>query len=187
MNELQDLSQIAGTLRYGNFSGENRKYIIIAFVIYTLIFVGGMIALLTALCLEQSKSSGSYISFVCTLIIIIIGFSSTPILWLIIIIKNERNRKEILLWLKDAVKLKAFSKKVGEFKASILFPTVKIQVDFEFDGIYHSCESKGKQIGGMKEGYHRIWTQFIDKPIEILYSPKYDEVMLLKSSHIKIK
>lgn len=103
------------------------------------------------------------------------------ILFIFILIKNHKHKKRILLWLKDVVEIETYSKKIDSYwnPASVI-SHIKIQVDFKFNEKIISKTSAGKVIGITGEGYHKIWAKYADRKINILYSPKYDEVLILK-------
>lgn len=50
-----------------------------------------------------------------------------------IIIKNGKLKKNVYLWMADAIETKAYSKKIGENRLGIQPTAVKIQVKFEID------------------------------------------------------
>lgn len=153
MREQSDLSMIAGTLKHGEFSGESAKKILIAFIIFSVVLFAGMIFSVIMLSIDQYKNPGSIVEFVIALISIIGGILLVWIIILVIINKNEKIRKEILLWIEDAIELKAYSKKIGIDNSSILFSTVKIQVDFDLEGVHYSRMSHAKHFGTKLEGY----------------------------------
>lgn len=94
-------------------------------------------------------------------------------------IKNRKLKSKIQLWLEDAVEIKAYSKKIGENRLGMQPKATKIQVRFTIDGNHYVKESTYKVFGGW-EGYVGCFNKYADKEVEILYSPKYDEVMILR-------
>lgn len=96
-----------------------------------------------------------------------------------IFIKNKKLVIKVRPWLEDAVEIKAISKKIGENRLGIQPRATKIQIKFTWNGIQHRKESTAKVFGGM-EGYVSWFNKYVDKEIAILYSPKYDEVMIIK-------
>lgn len=97
----------------------------------------------------------------------------------IILLKSIFLKRKICLWMKDAVALKAYSQK---FETRASFPTfnfhyIKIFISFSYN------KQKKKRYSGDKRhsGYDTVFYRYADKEIDILYSPKYDEVMILKS------
>ncbi len=108
----------------------------------------------------------------------ILGFAFLALL-IYIKIKNDRLKNKIKLWLDDAVTLKAYSQKIDEHKLGIQPKATKIQVTFTFDNNHYKRQSTYKVFGGY-EGCVGCFNKYADKEVDILYSPKYDEVMILK-------
>ena len=179
-----DLSKIAGSLSHGEFWGESRKRIVISFSLVAGFFFIGLIALIAEISIEQANDPDSMIRFLLTILGLVFGFTAAPLALLILIIRNEKLRDQIVIWLNDSVELTAYSKAIGVWRPNFLSPATKIQVEFEMDGLHFSRESKGKLGVGCPEGHHGIWTKYANKPIRILYSPKYDEVLVLKEKKI---
>lgn len=122
--------------------------------------------------------------------IMIVAFSLINIFSLIlfcfslkIIIKDKNNKKKVSLWLKDAVEAKAYSKIISEDWSWLLCWLIKgriIRVNFKINGKRFVRDSNFKFFGGEK-GYI-YGAKYINKEIRIAYSPKYDEVMILKDN-----
>lgn len=98
-------------------------------------------------------------------------------------IKNNRLKIKINLWLKDAIELKAYSRKIGENRLGLQPAAIKIEVCFKIDGKYYARNSSAKVFGGW-EGYIGTFKKYADREINILYSPKYDEVLILKDKNV---
>lgn len=96
-----------------------------------------------------------------------------------IICKDKKIKSKIQTWLEDAVEIKAYSKKIGENRVGIQPKATKIQVQFTLNGIQYRRDSTAKVFGGW-EGYIDCFNRYADKDVTILYSPKYDEVLILK-------
>ncbi|MDR3021708.1 MAG: hypothetical protein LBU60_03420 [Clostridiales bacterium] len=119
-------------------------------------------------------------------IIIDIMVVAVTVVYFIFLKLNKERRDRVIDLLHDAVELEAFAEKVDEMylesryknsKYSKKIKLTKIRVKFEFNGQFHEKESK---LGWEKKGYHTIFNKYADKHINIFYSPKNDEVMLLK-------
>lgn len=99
---------------------------------------------------------------------------------------DRKENKEIQEWRKDAVILPAQAIEADRFKNSVNhIVRLKISVKFYYEGRKIIQESGDKNprkesIFYSKPGYDAVFRKYINRPIEILYSPKYDEVMLLK-------
>ena len=87
--------------------------------------------------------------------------------------------KEIKLWKDDAVQLKATSKIIDEETFIGEIPTTYYKIEIYFK--YQNKRIK-KISGGQKrfKGYATIYRKYSNRVIDILYSPKYDQVMILK-------
>ena len=189
-----DLKQIAGTLKYGQFDGTKRKYIISTYIAFTTLFVAGMIALLTVLIIDyvDTTTVTEPTAFVPEIIFCILGFMLLPIIFLFLILRNEKIRKEIKLWLQDAVELGAFCEiLLSDHTDTPLLDAIfslppskaKIRVKFKYNGKHYSKDSGYKNKNGeFKNDYQAVWVKYADKSINILYSPKYDEVIVLKNN-----
>lgn len=177
------LSRIAFTLSIGNFEGASRKKIVVAYSLLAFICVGLLTLTIVGVSIEQFNTPRSIGEFVGIIICAVFAFSLLPVIWLIIIIKNEKIRKEVLLWIKDAVELTAYAKKLDE-KRWVGVPMIKLQVEFTIDGINHICTTENERRGlidlGRPVGYFSWISKYADRKINILYSPKYNQVMVLK-------
>lgn len=104
---------------------------------------------------------------------------------LFILVKNNKLVNNIKLWLQDAVELEAYSKKIGEVRSGMFSSlSTKIQVRFSVDGKVYKRESSAK-ITGIPQGYTSWFNKYADREVKILYSPKYEEVLILKDSDTK--
>lgn len=116
-------------------------------------------------------------------LVILLGVGSVVMMspFVFLIVKNKRIIKDVNLWLEDAVQLAAYSKKIGEVRSGVLHSlSIRIEVRFQYDGKVHKKQSDAK-VCGLPRGYVGWYNQYADREIIILYSPKYDEVMILRS------
>lgn len=141
-----------------------------------------MVLSVVMISIEYIQTPDSIVEFIFTIIMFIIIFSILPIVLTIFVIKNEKMRKKVYLWMEDAVLVNAFAKGIGLKKQLLIIPSVKLQVNFKIDGISYSKESRSNhyETKDFEEGYYYIWSKYADKEIRILYSQKYDQVMILK-------
>ena len=186
MNKADILPQIAATLKHGEFSGEKKKGIIIAYLALTIFMLLGMSGLVVYLSVEFANGESSTVEFVFTLIVVIFAFLFIITVVSYLVFRNERIRKEILLWLDDAVEVSGFARKIGDTGIDETIDWLvgrerftKIQVVFKIDGKRYKRESVTKEFENPK-GYSQIWNRYADREVRILYSPKYDQVMILK-------
>lgn len=88
-------------------------------------------------------------------------------------------KKKVDVWLQDAVLLKAKTVSRGErllFRGFMVRTAVVIEVDFTYDNRRHIRQSMRRE----EPLYLPVYLKHINKTITIAYSPKYDEVMLIK-------
>lgn len=182
-----NMKQIAGTLKYGWFDGEKKKYVIPAFIVFTLVFVGFGMGFGLTMTILDIQEHGGINGFTDVLAIIGCFFVSffLPLVLGLLIHRNEKYRKEIELWLNDAVELSAYVHEIGVIQSEVLSANnlYKIQVEFEYEEQKYKYESRGKQLGGTKNsyGFHNVWKDYVNRKVNILYSPTYHEVIVLKN------
>lgn len=184
MKEQKELSNIVFSLSRGKFEGENRYKIILPYIMLVIIFGLGIILAVTMFSIEYIKGKSTLAEYIGGLVSITIGFSVLPCVGFILIFRNEKIRKDILFWVEDAVELNAYCRNLG-VKHWLGIPLNKIQVEFECDGIQHVCGTENERRGvldwGRPVGYYSGVSKYTDKEVKILYSPKYDQVLILKS------
>lgn len=145
-----------------------------------------------------------WIAIICAILLIIVGCGSLVISFiewdsqifivailcdvigtgfLAILIYQFRNdkkiKKEVALWIKDAISLYATVEVIGSFRAGCQPRCIKICVNFDIEGRVYARESTVKVLGG-KKGFSSAFKKYANKTIKILYSPLYDEVLILR-------
>lgn len=172
-----ELSKISGTLEKGRFySGGLLKFLYFSTIICALV-----VPLAIAAGIANIKTEG-----VANVIVIIIMasvlFGGVAAIFLYIIKKNENLKKEIKIYLQDAVLLEAQTKDVGSLSVYRRFyDGTKIRVSFRYNGKVITKESGNpKKIGRINNGYDKVFWKYINRTINILYSPQYEQVMFLK-------
>ena len=104
---------------------------------------------------------------------------------LFVIIKNFKFKKKLLNWQNDFIELHAYSKKIDSCKYGLFSPIAsKIQVQFRIGDKRIRKDSSFKAFGG-GEGYSNAFNKYANRQIQILYSPKYDQVLILKDKKQK--
>lgn len=167
------LSNIEASLSCGNFlSKKQLGFLYISMVICLIMPLLTLILIIIPQVEWDSK-------LILTMTLVNIIFLSFLGVMIYVKVKNDKIKKKIIMWLYDAVELKAYCKKVDENRLGIQPKAVKIQVKFEYNNKTYSRESTAKIFGG-QQGYLSIYKKYVNKKIRILYSPKYDEVMILK-------
>ena len=176
------LHQIAATLKYGRFWEAKRKLYIILFAVFTALMITFSAIVVYYLGIEQVEPLENPIHLILAIIGLSLAFILPPVIFLVVILKNEKARKNILLWLDDAIETDAHSYLYSTTNAGRgLNELYKIKIKFKIDGKHISCLSKDHPVdGGITMGYSLFWRKYVDKGLRILYSPKYEEVMILK-------
>lgn len=100
---------------------------------------------------------------------------------LYLLLKNRHKVKKFTLWLENGITLDATCRCIGEnIQYDIVsVRNIKIEVKFKLDNKIIKKESTAK-IDGVKKGYMSIFSRYENKKITIVYSPKYDEVLIVK-------
>lgn len=168
---------IDATLKYGQiFAGKAWRRVFLSMYILSGIILALIIFMLIGIPLtlgEYDKNS----------IIAIVFCSCVTVLLLLMLISIQRyfrsGKKKVDVWLQDAVLLKAKAVSRGErllFRGIMVRTAVVIEVDFTYDNNRYVRQStyRGKPL------YLPVYLKHTNKIITIAYSPKYDEVMLIK-------
>ena len=176
------LPKIAATLKYGRYWEAKRKLYIILFAVFTAFMIAFSAIAVYYLGIEQVEPFENPVQPILAITGLCLAFILPPVIFLIVILKNEKARKNILLWLDDAIETDAHSYLYSTTNAGRgLNELYKIKIKFKIDGKHISCLSKDHPVdGGITMGYSLFWRKYIDKGLRILYSPKHEEVMILK-------
>ena len=182
-----DMKRIAGTLKHGQFDGNKRKYLIAAYIATIVLSFGLALGLILTLIIfglkEKGGMTGDYVGAIIGCVVAAFIF---PVLFGIFFIRNEKRRKEIMLWLDDAVELQGYVRELAHIDDYIELPpfqiktAIKVRVEFKYEGKKLHCDSREKILGSDDDGYSKIWKYYVGKKVDILYSPKYKEVIMLK-------
>ena len=147
---------------------------------YIILIISLLLVILGLTCFfivcQSNDYSYIYIGF-CFLLISIICF--------ILFFKFLKKKKRIKKWLKESIALKATIIEVGkviEFSRNNIYFLIKIKVIFKYKNKIIKKES-GKINTNKKTtqgGYSRVFKRFLGKEIKIMYSEKYDQILLIK-------
>ena len=174
---------VAGILSFGIYNGANRKKVWIEYCIAVLILCGMIALSVIMMTIEQQKNPENIFVFIISLLSCIIAIFFILFIVSIIVFRNEIIRKRIDRSIQDAIITDAYSKMIDR-KTWLGVPLIKLQVDFKINGIKYtrSSEMENKNFFnlGKPNGYLSGLDRYANKKIRILYSPKYDEVMILK-------
>lgn len=177
MEQNIQLQDIDASLTYGQiFSGKAWNGIIIFLYVLTGIAATLMLAWLIGVPLTMGKYDSNDVAFLiagpCFVVIMVVILISLQMFF-------NKGKKKAALWLKDAVILDAQAKSLGQtlhVRNLIMRTATAIEVSFEYDDKRCVRQSTYKD----KPLYLAVYTKYVDKKILIAYSPKYDEVMLIK-------
>ncbi len=153
-------------LRYGKLL--NKGWIVFSFISLAVI------PLLCGYCMYEiiTSSVGKFNLIDILPCITIFGLLELFYLW--VVLKNRLIKKKIREWKKDAVELTAYSKEI--FRINVIPPQIAIKVYFNFDGMKYAIPNgKGKRT---QTAYYLL--KYSNRKIKILFSPTYNEVMILK-------
>ena len=97
------------------------------------------------------------------------------------ILKNYKIKKKVKFWLQDAVKLTVFAKEIKRLPAFLFsLEQVAIEVIFKHDGKLIKIKNGNRKQ--LQVAPYLV--KYANKNINILFSPKYNEVMILKNQAI---
>lgn len=165
------LKKVVGSLEYGPLI---RGWDLTARVV--LIFCSVFFAaLLLWLTLTEEMGAFFAIGFLA-----MVGCASV---FLVDLIKNHRHLKAIRLWMQDAVPYTVFAEEAGRQYLVNGFGRYAARIVVRFS--YHGREivrlsGEGSKGPLTKEGFFPAWNKYCNREIDILYSPKYDQVIELK-------
>ena len=179
-----DIFDVAASLSLGQLYSRRR---VIAF--YTLLIAGFTIGLLSVVFAILQHTAvfefgySLYSDNLLVIIFVVLAFAGfiVGVMGIVAITKNNKVKIVITQCIEDSVLLKAYSKKLDSVKFLFLQDTL-IEVSFNYDERNYIKTSKGNMLGQKQyQGYHRAFSKYADREINILYSPKHDEVLILKS------
>lgn len=177
MSQNIQLQDIDASLAYGQiFSGKIYGSSVILLSVTTMFM--GLVVIIVPITAYEYRSD--IIFFVCGSIIFALFLLSTICLQMFF----NKGKKKATVWLEDAIVLEAYAKSVGQtlhVRNMIARTATAIEVSFEYDDKRCVRQSTYKD----KPLYLAVYTKYADKKILIAYSPKYDEVMLIKPESAK--
>jgi len=169
----EQLKKIAATLKHGIYNCGGALAGVIA-----MIFFAVVIGLLSFLILTAAEPIMIHLGLVIFFIVAGGWAVISPIFYLTL--RNIRIRKEISIWLDDIVELVAY----GE-----MFTTDNHKDNHEGFRVHFSFNDNEQtrvnscKLNTLITGKNPLWKQINRKKIMIYYSPKYDEVMILRQTH----
>lgn len=169
-----DYDYIDSSLQYGKVISK-RQFKIIKICLGVL-FLGPLISvcvLITCFCGIMPMDNDIKL----TIILLNVEFCFFIIIIIYIIYYYKKLYKNISLWLNDAVKTKAFVRRMDEI--SLNYKPFQVEFSFEIEGKEYKRLSTH---GGLIVGLNKRYIKYHNKTVNILYSPKYDQVMMLKNN-----
>ncbi|MDE5592807.1 MAG: hypothetical protein K2I75_02635 [Clostridiales bacterium] len=180
MDKDFDKKRIVGSLKHGLMEDSVKSLYIMA-GIFVALGSSGVIIGVTLLAVYTARGSVNWgISAICILVICIAV--PTALFFLLKYIRKKiKGRKEIELWLEDAVMVKAYVQYLRRNDKGPIenflncmsnsdSDVYTIRISFKYNGNHYKFTSS----------YDYRWRKYLDKEIDIVYSPKYREVILLK-------
>lgn len=171
------VEDIDASLKYGQvFSGKIWGSAVVLLSIAS-VFMGLVVIIIPITSIEYRRD---IIFIVCGSFLFIFLVLSTVIMQMFF----NKGKKKATLWLEDAIVLEAYAKSVGQtlhVRNMIARTATAVEVSFEYDDKRCVRQSTYKD----KPLYLAVYTKYADKKILIAYSPKYDEVMLIKPESAK--
>ncbi len=165
------LNDIEASLKYGKINAQQQIILKICFI--TIIILSAVSALIGILSLIFLSMTSKEIACIILTIFMLITFL---ILIYYLLKKSKKRDYEINEWLKDAVKCKAQIMRL-DF-TSTNYQSYQIEVSFEFKN--KKIKQISKKFNLITEGYPKIFAKYHNKIVPILYSEKYDEILILK-------
>jgi len=164
-----DISKIEASLSHGGFlTGQKLAVIYVGLVVPLLFPLITVMVVITALT-GGMEWEGEVIG-------VLIGCNILGALLFSFMIwlkrKNDKLKSKIILWMEDTIELTASVARLDGFG----FKPYQVQFDFEIDGKNYYRISPA---GNSATGWQKVFAQYANKEIKILYSPKYDEVLIL--------
>lgn len=164
---------------------------IVASLEFGAVYTGAFLALLYTTCIGCLSLSGVLLALSIMerpeLFLGVVIFFLAAIGVFIVIIIGRNQLKQIKKWLIDAVPIRAKSVSIGDrltYSSFIPVTTKKIRVIFKYEGRTIVKESgsnnSNNSILSSLQGYANVFSNYADREIDILYSPQYDQVLLLK-------
>ena len=168
----KNIPQIVATLRYGRYlSG---RLLGLCYFLFTVSAVGLLLTLTISILMQVGVIESDIASITIFACVFLCGIAYGGYLSF----NRLQQGKQISLWLQDAVPLVAESKRVDCFKGKGRSAGIQIEIVFQHQGGWVVRKSNGLD---------KIYHDYVNREIKILYSPKYDQVMFLKNESKELK
>lgn len=164
------MEKISTTLKHGIISNSIRKFFIGVLFVCSFAFVISLVATV----------------YYYYLIVLAIFFAILVGISIQVVAHQSKARRDIKRWLVDAVELEAYCEEIEGSSDTLKQGSIgRVQVLFTYNGENKTLMSQyGANVKfGMaaKYGTGTFFSEYVNKTVKILYSPKYNEVMFLKN------
>ena len=170
---MYNIEQIDCTLKYGKVYIKQLKLLnilnLILVVISNLLLIGGIVLWAVSEIAIKEFSLVAIIYIAITLLVVTSVY---------ILKKNKKRNIEITEWLKDAVELKAEINRLDLTNAN--YQPYQIEVVLKYKG--KEIRKISNKANHLTEGAHKIFAKYHNKKVNVLYSEKYDEILLIKKA-----
>lgn len=166
------MKRIAASLRYGKLLKKTAIFFVVGIAV-------GIVILITAFNILFQFILNGNDNVPLTLAEILVGFLlGGGYLWFCsyLLVNDVINVKKCKEWLKDAVELDAYCEGIEDENTNILLRKfcLKLKVYFK----YNDKKLIRYSLTKLNDGYDVCLYKYTNKNLKILYSPKYDEVMI---------
>ena len=175
------LLRIGMTASLGVFSWGKKRQLIIgaaAYISVLLIIFGGYI--IVYFLLENPPLTDFIVILLVITFIFIVGL--LPLVSIFFVMSARK--KKILIWLEDAIEGEGITKTIGKRNWMIVTSLTKLKIEFTVNGVKYERNTGDENVSPYwnypaNDGYYAGIKKFADKQVKVLYSPKFDEVMIL--------
>lgn len=164
--------KIVATLKHGKIIGVGLSI----FLYFTIIVSCAMMIMLIGIAVSYDNYGILIFEFFPTFLVVIA---------IMLLVNNRKAMQEITKWKQDAVLLQAYCEEVYNPKKVLNKGCIgQISISFVYNGqkmsllSQKSANAKFDPMGSY--GSDKVYRQFVNKKVNILYSPSNNEVMLIK-------
>lgn len=177
----QYLLRIGMTASLGSFAWGKRSHLVIGVLVYLSVLVIIFGGIIVAYFFLEDPSFNDFMIIVLGIVFVFI-IALTPLICIFLVF--SKRKKKILIWLEDAIEGEGITRTVDKRKWMIFSSLIKMKIEFTVNGVKYERYTGDKKVSPYwnyqaNDGYYSGIEKFADKQVKIIYSPKYDEVMLL--------
>lgn len=165
------------TLKLGQLLNKKQIKILRGYFIVSMIAVILLIVMFFMPGVEHDKEFNLSIIFASIIVFGALGIFIIPVWY-----KDKKIKKLVSLYLEDAIESTGHGSTVQRSSGCFHIPaTTKICVKFKYNGKVLKRVSSAKNMGNPK-GCSSVFNKYAESEFRILYTPKYDDVMILKDN-----